>query len=496
MSKMDIEKILQEGAAAYSKQAPTDAWQPIADALHKKKRRRVIFIWLFTSLFIGVAFWGSSAFLKNKNTIVENKPKKASIDVQNNNALSKIEMDKEDTSKKVLGIAISEKANVIELSNTTKSTFIDVINDKLKDGFYMDRKISKRTSNKNRTIVSSNKNTKIKETTIVNKSDGKGEESNAVVENVGNNDFKNNKETEIMVSTSSNVKDTSKMDKALNLKDSIANPIAANPIVNTKNKKIKSSIKKWDKWVQVSIGKNFINKNNLSIGSEIAMVNDNNLSGVGVVVVGATIPPKSNYTNGVTANTAFLLEKKLSKNFYIQFGTNINYLNFGAKAYLSTRVNTYYQGGVLVTDSTINSFFGNSTYAAIRNASSGSSTKNIKSSLLQIGFSIGGKIELLLLAKNTMLVLQTQLMPMLNLNSNISWYNKNSFRYFEDKKLISKIAVQQNIALLGQFKTKKNTFSIGPVYQFSWNKLNKTVNGLQNMTNSSLGIRLQYLLKN
>jgi hypothetical protein len=486
----DIENILTNAANEHRVTAPTEAWPFIADALHKRKKRRAA--WLFLALFVVVFIATSSLYFYsekgNKNNI-----DKSSLSKKINNTKETISQVEDDIEKYHITDSALATSNLNIKNSTNPTEKNELTNNFTKNKFSKSKIVAKHyeKSNKeqeqffekNKIIEKIKSRTKVRITPII-----KLEEIEEI------------KEQEIAVATKETKADEKVNNKNIIIKervDSSKNNITKiniNPEIEKNTLKEKIATKKENKWhsyLSINTGALFLNSKSFLKTENTALyatqqsastTSSSQLSSTNIALANA------NYQTGKQISLSFLLKKE-NKKFQPQFGAYLNYAIFNLKAYKAS-------AALLdATSQTLDSSqSGNSLYAA--KSSSGSNALKVKNNFVQIGISIGASISLYSFKQNNKILLQTQVIPTFNLSQSIQWYDKSSTRYFTSKKLDHNFNITQSTALLWQTNINKRTLLFGSYFNFNYFKINKSLNNISNIYAQSLGLQFQFKLKN
>ena len=131
---------------------------------------------------------------------------------------------------------------------------------------------------------------------------------------------------------------------------------------------------------------------------------------------------------------------------------------------------------------------GNSQYSSTSSISSNKIAQ--KNSYVHAGILFGAAIPILVIKPKQKLILQAHLVPEINIRQSILWHQNTSTRYFTTKKINRNFNVTQALSLLWSTNAKE-TFLIGPYYNFKYFSLNKKVNTISNIYNQNIGVQFQ-----
>ena len=511
----DLEKILTEAALEQKINAPTEAWPFIADALHKRKKRKPVWYFLFVFiLLIGTiiiynisnpkpSIKNSDLVNTKKNIFKNNDTATADLTLGTDNTAKNNDTTKKITYKKsaknnlnldkIIGVKNSsdileneklfDKNNFIYKRNgkrkiTVTSAEIEITNDKT--GSTQKTNITTKEEkifDKNVITSELNGSYKIKiipaetefENIVLTNIDLPKTDSNSIKNLALTNSVIENLKYEQIQKSNSNIinKDTTN-----NFKEISATKLTS--ITNFKNKK-------WDSYFAISYAvllintKNFFREYNNSFYPNLSQAVSPNSSQIGIA-------KNANYFTGREISFSYLLKKE-NKKFNPTIGITFNAQFFNTKAYTATSALFDYNTSTI--DSTQ---VGNSRYTA-KNSRSASEVK-VKNYLLQIGVPIGATFTLYYKKRNSIL-LQTQLVPTINLFQNIQWLDNRTSRYFTSKAVDNKFNIGQFTSVLWQAKIKNRTILLGPYYNFNYFKINKSINAISNIYTQRIGMQLQ-----
>jgi hypothetical protein len=482
----NIENILIQSANEQKIIAPSDAWPFIADALRKRKRRRMI--WFFLSFFICLLISTGALFLHNNKNQIKNKlaqvaPLIESYDSTNNTDTNKSRnaIKKEDSILSKTRSPIPFKADIKNCAKT-KTTITSLIfsgykntkkdltptkpneDDMQIDKIVFSKKIKSRTAVKIKKVESEEEESNEK---LLSKQEETKDTKTAVVNNIAPIEEK-------IDTTQKNI---------------------STPIINTEKTAIKKTevftkekIKKWSTNFSVSYGALYISSKNLFKDENKALNNNNSPQFIPIgTLANLRTNTSANYLSGKEVSLS-LSKTKEAKRFQPMFGVNINMGSFNIKAYNAS-------SAVLdaLTLSIDSSQIGNSNYATTN--SLGSNLVKIKNNFLRLGVLVGCNIPIYTFKNDNKILLQAQVIPSYNLSQSIQWYDYGSTRYFTTKKISNNFNITQSTALLWQSSIKNRSFVIGPYFNFNYFKLNKTVNNISNVYTQTIGAKIQIYLK-
>jgi hypothetical protein len=478
-----LDNLLQQSAAAEVKEAPVESWPVIAAALHKKKRRRVF--WLF---FLSVLVLTSGIGLFYANGKKENKL----FNYAQRNTITSSQ-DKTTVQDKVVSpqfIDTNDQNSKTVITTTTQSTNTDNFNiimsqssesKKEKTNLYSEtRKFDQYQYRKTNGIEN-----KIPKERNLSEKEGKhflidDYESNEVATKKKDGQIKG-----LSALVIANYEELSLPQTKLD--DITAIKLMQTNLPNSQPKK--ETVKpQWKLFYVVTGGTtsaNLLKKetppptNNFFIGP----------TGLGQNIIAAAAPQ---YENGLFLSGAVLFKKSSTdKKIQPQFGVTVQYNRFNAKVYSATPATVLDNIGILTVDSTA---IGNSLFS---NKSTNGNTAmiRIKNYNIQVGFIAGAAMDLLKINKNQSISLQVQLVPTFNLSQSINWFDVSTERYFTNKKLNAHFNVMPSTSVLWQINKKGSRILLGPSFNFNLFKSNKLVTNLSNTYISNFGLQLQMNIK-
>ena len=482
----NFDDILKQSATNFVAEAPNESWGFIADALHRKKKRRYFwffFLGLFTATLVGGGIYFSKISSKNDYAVKSEKEyfntKDSSLKTPKN-----IDYLKEEN---IIDTITNEKIKTVTSKNKVdvKKLKINSTNEKI----YKKENIKYSTNKKqNISVISSD---------VVN--DEVDYVKEIMVDNIINKEkviapdqenIKINKnELEIFIDSLVQKKETKEIKKEFTKLDS--GNILHKAIVLPKRKQSINFI------FQLNYEQLYVNKNNLltklSSAEKASFTRDNATyaSPQGVVGVRPSSNNNSIYNNGKAINLAFLINKQTKKRLAFNLGVNFKYSEYSVKAYQAIPLGITNFNNTLISDSVAN--FPNSFYGTNASITSSSNKINSKNKFYDVGIIAGVNYNFLKLKKLGSLNIQTQIATDLSFNNSINLLNKTNGRFFSDKSLTKKFNVYQNFSLL--YFNKNNNYSVGPVYTFMYNKINKDIVNLGLLNTSSFGLQFQYFFK-
>ena len=249
--------------------------------------------------------------------------------------------------------------------------------------------------------------------------------------------------------------------------------------------------------LQLSCEQLYVNKNNLltnlSANKSAANIQGNTYTtstqaGSGVR---PSISNSNIYFKGKTFGLSFFVTKTAKKRFSTSIGFNFKYNEYSLNAYNAMPLQITYVNNSLNSDS--NGINPNSFYSIGANRSSSPNKINLKNKFYNVGLIGGINYNLLKLKSKGSMHIQTQIATDLSFNNTIYLLNNVNGRLFMDKNLTTKFNIYQNFSLL--YFNKNNNYSVGPVYSFMYNKINKDIVNLGLINTSSFGVQFQYFFK-
>jgi hypothetical protein len=117
----DIENILIDAANEHKIVAPAEAWPFIADALHKRRKRK--FAWVFLAFFAILCIVVSNLFLLSNKKDTKNITPHTIISTQNSSTKNTIVSNKnaDDTEETQINTLLTKKENAINIKEPTKN---------------------------------------------------------------------------------------------------------------------------------------------------------------------------------------------------------------------------------------------------------------------------------------------------------------------------------------------------------------------------------------
>ena len=486
----NFDDILKQSATNFAAEAPTESWGFIADALHKKKKRRYFwffFLGLFTSVIIGSGIYFSKNIFNSKNT--SNSFKK---NIDTTLLSQKGEIIISNINNQFPEDIIKKQESILPISINSNHQNIAKLIPKIKDEkIFLQEKI-KISTNKKQNIstikgeVETDDFTFIKEKVNDNISSNEKVEANEI-ENIIN---KKNI-TEILT-------DSFELKKVIKEKinELLTLDTSKNLAKRNYTKKRESSI---NYIVQFNLERLYVNRNNLitnlSVAKSAANRLDNIYSSPIPLYAGSAVRPSSTnpsiYLNGKTFAVSFLANKQIKKRLAINLGINLKYNEYSSKAFRAFPLAVTNSNNYLVSDS--NAVNPNSFYSLNRTLLPFSDKIILKNKFYDVGIICGVNYIFLKMKRNNTLQIQTQIATDFSFNNSINLLNKNNSRFFKDKNLTKNLNLYQSFSL--QYFNKSNNYSLGPVYSFMYNKINKDIINLGFIKTSSFGLQFQYFLK-
>jgi hypothetical protein len=481
MQQKEIDIELQKAADSFSIDAPEAAWPFIANALHKKRKRR--FLWLFFPLMIIVA---GSLLLKynSKGSTIYKSVETSTSEVT--------------AEEKNIKLTTASVNKVIKIEPTTilkkeKNNSEVNVNDKM----VSPKENNEQTINEGNVIAKntfkskeqkSNKNIKrkLKKEKLERKAEIEiieVEQEKTVIATTYKSDEENTnvRENDIDLIKASNIK----LDfTSISTKEK---EIVRTALHNNFTKKIEKNkpTKRWNYYYGINLAQLNINDKNF-------LLNNNKEESISSFTLSQNpiVLGKANYSDGKSISTFILAEQKNNKKIQGQFGIQLNYNQFKSKVFSVAPASILDASGILRIDSNA---VGNSQFSD--KALNGGSALSIKNYNIQLGFIAGAKFSLIKINKNQSINIQVQCIPTFNVLQSINWFDKSSSRYFTEKKLNKNFSINQSTSILWEINKNRKSILVGPSFNVNIFKLNKTVTNLSNLYTNSIGLQVQLKLK-
>jgi hypothetical protein len=396
--KKTLNEILKESAWEHAMEPPVESWGFIEEALHKKKKRKILpfFILLLSLLVLAIGIY---FFQKNKTQ---------------QNYITKAEQN-------IIGDTISIKYDTL----ISKAEINSIVNKKIEGNNYTNIKSTKKIKNKelDAFAIPNPRKVKFKNKLRVQITAPRQEEELAMVEKETEENNINEeaitieqKESELLVNKEdSNQKnsETKSLAEIYTKKINTDTNIVAQKIKLVNNKKIK----KFEIEAQLNYTLLYVNKNNIfNTNAEKIFLRDS-YTAASNPGVRPSNRPISDLKNGKSIALNINTSKMNTKKFKMQFGINFMYNDFYTKAYNAIPVSILGQNNILSIDST--SIILNSNYSNSPDPLSLGGKIFLKNKFYNIGISLGLNYTLLKLKNNNSLKIQTQLIPSYLISKNI-----------------------------------------------------------------------------
>ncbi len=478
----DIDNILLDAMNEHKIQAPTDAWPFIANALQKRKKRRIA--WIFLTVFVVLLISAGSLCLYNGDFETKKETAKTVSFADNRNSINKNEKNREEekVNEKITQKTVDTIFQNNKISSFKNTSFSSAINaETIFDKTTYRKKTKSRTSIK--TIISLAGEEVPKGNTNLSDKQNDIKDSETISETIS--ETYTTKTFPIFTEKA----ETPKIIIA-NEDSGIAKVAKETSIENSKEKQPgikKENSKKWDLYVGISYGALIVSSKNL-FGNENKNLNPNPSTFLSPTFpTNATNSNDANYQSGKYLSLSLLLKSK-HKKFQPHLGFNLHMGSFNIQAYNAS--SAFLASQNLAIDS---SQFGNSSYAS-RSTIGGRQIK-VKNNFVQIGLVAGCGIPIFSFKGGHKVIAQAVVMPTYNVAQSIQWYDKTSTRYFTSKKMANDFNITQSTALLWQANAQKKTVLIGPFFNFNYFKLNRNVNNIATIYTQSIGVQFQMKLK-
>lgn len=475
----DFNEILINATNMQKKPAPTEAWPFIAEALRKRKKRRIM--WFFLSFLIMVLLGVGTFFFKNNG-------KADKIIAKNNTSNKKNNLNNIDDFNEKESTQNLSKINIDTVNknnkNIKKDTLILLISTKKNEEIFERNLISKNTKSRFKVnikaplVITDNKK-EILDTKVIKKEIESYTNENTIA--------KTNNDKKIINDTTNSI--SLKIDTILD-KTVKAKTVTEKEIEKNENKKLNIKIRcnnKWKPYVGISYGALFVRNKNLFNNENKNALTNNAQTYTASLTLRSDINNEPNYYTGKQISLSFLFKKE-NKKFQPILGINLTLGNFNTTAYAATSaaLNT----NTFIVDSTQT---GNSLYASKNTF--GANQLNIKNNFIQLGLLFGCNIPLFTFNNESKISFQMQVVPSYNLSQSIQWFDKLSTRYFTSNILMNNFNITQSTALLWETNIKERVISVGPYFNFNYLKINKDVTNVSNIFFQSFGAQINLKLK-